>query len=51
LRETEGKHWHVDLVEQNGQVELPLPLNGERVDVTRYRLGIGSGVRPGATPN
>jgi uncharacterized protein with ParB-like and HNH nuclease domain len=38
LRETEGQHWHVDLIGNADRLELPLPLNGQRIDVTPYRV-------------
>ena len=36
LGETEGRHWHVDLREENGRLILMLPLTGERRDVSSY---------------
>ncbi len=38
LRETEGQHWHVELFERDGKIELPLRLRDEAVDLTRFRL-------------
>jgi len=38
LQETNGKHWHVEFFETNGALELPLPLDGKRADVSSYLL-------------
>lgn len=40
LPETEGKHWHVELFERDGKIELPMRLNGDAMDVTSFRLPI-----------
>jgi hypothetical protein len=36
LGETQGRHWHVDLREEDGALILMLPLTGERLDVSPY---------------
>lgn len=38
LRETEGRHWHVELFEQGDSILLPLSLTGEKIDVSKYRI-------------
>src|SRR5204862_261825 len=36
LRETEGKHWHVDIFERDASFTVNLPLSSETVDVTQH---------------
>lgn len=36
LRQTEGQHWHVDVFENNGRVELPLPGISSAAEVTEF---------------
>lgn len=38
LPETQGKHWHLELFERDGKVELPLRISGEALDLTSFRL-------------
>jgi uncharacterized protein with ParB-like and HNH nuclease domain len=38
LSMTEGQHWHVDLIEQEGRLHLPLPRSREDVDVSKYLI-------------
>ena len=38
LRQTEGQHWHIDILENNGRIELPLPAAGTAVDVTEFAV-------------
>ncbi len=39
LNETPGQHWHVDLFDEGGRIELNLPLIAQRADVTTHLLG------------